>query len=417
MPCSIAACSTVLPFSTVSFRPSIVRVTVSITYRLYLLLYVSQGARILVDFNRPHRALQWDHPFDGSVRYRNHDVLRCAVRVGHSHRNRKIEHVASLFEPHLQLVANNRRREAHRRNAAAINPPIEEPREWTAAACFLHRLAEVVGARLVVAPRRVEISQARKERLVTEKAAEHVQDHRPLVVDERAERASLAADVAEAVPEIDGPLPGERDRPFAHLAKDGRELVGTTLAFGIQRGEVLRESFAEPLLVVIFPPDRLSPPLVCDLVRDEKRRIVLERDGIVVPHERRRRHRLVEHGEIRGTVAARHVTFGHGERERVVGSVSEQRRVELQDFCCLLRQPARLRHLSRIRRDGQRNRFVVIAQLELRHRTGLETADENREIARWLTRFEHDALPGTLPRSGLQHRWRTLSRAAGDDIE
>src|SRR5258708_17502994 len=35
MPCSIAACSTVLPFSTVSCRPSIERVTVSISYRSY----------------------------------------------------------------------------------------------------------------------------------------------------------------------------------------------------------------------------------------------------------------------------------------------------------------------------------------------------------------------------------------------
>src|SRR5688500_7348950 len=35
MPCSIAACSTVFPFSTASCRPSIVRLTVSISYRSY----------------------------------------------------------------------------------------------------------------------------------------------------------------------------------------------------------------------------------------------------------------------------------------------------------------------------------------------------------------------------------------------
>src|SRR5260370_28551463 len=35
MPCSIAACRTVFPFSTASGRPSIVRFTLSISYRSY----------------------------------------------------------------------------------------------------------------------------------------------------------------------------------------------------------------------------------------------------------------------------------------------------------------------------------------------------------------------------------------------
>src|SRR6266851_4450259 len=35
MPCSIAACRTVFPFSTASCRPSIVRFTVSISHRSY----------------------------------------------------------------------------------------------------------------------------------------------------------------------------------------------------------------------------------------------------------------------------------------------------------------------------------------------------------------------------------------------
>jgi hypothetical protein len=34
----------------------------------------------------------------------------------------------------------------------------------------------------------------------------------------------------------------------------------------VERREVLREAFTQPLLVVVLPPDRLSPPLVRELV-------------------------------------------------------------------------------------------------------------------------------------------------------
>src|SRR5688572_28525728 len=51
MPCSMAACSTVLPFSTVSGRPSIVSVTVSISQRSY-----QEGSRSFSD-DLGHRRL------------------------------------------------------------------------------------------------------------------------------------------------------------------------------------------------------------------------------------------------------------------------------------------------------------------------------------------------------------------------
>ena len=64
-------------------------------------------------------------------------------------------------------------------------------------------------------------------------------------------------------------------------------VVVAALVLRVQRGEVLREAFAEPLLVVVAPADRLAPPLVRELVREEEFGIVLERRRIVAPDERR----------------------------------------------------------------------------------------------------------------------------------
>jgi hypothetical protein len=49
----------------------------------------------------------------------------------------------------------------------------------------------------------------------------------------------------------------------------------------VERGEILRESFAQPLLVIIAPADRLAPPLVRQLVGEEEIVVALERRRIV----------------------------------------------------------------------------------------------------------------------------------------
>src|SRR5206468_5701051 len=121
---------------------------------------------------------------------------------------------------------------------------------------------------------------------------QHVEYGGALVVDERAEHAALAADVAEPVAEIDRTLLGLIHAPPAHLPQHRREHVVSALALRVHRGEVLREAFAQPLLVIVPPADRLSPPLMRELVRDEEVGEAAERGRIVAPHERRRRQRL-----------------------------------------------------------------------------------------------------------------------------
>ena len=54
------------------------------------------------------------------------------------------------------------------------------------------------------------------------------------------------------------------------LAQHGREHLVAALVLRVQRREVLREAFAEPLFVVVPPADRLAPPLVRELVREEE---------------------------------------------------------------------------------------------------------------------------------------------------
>ena len=95
-----------------------------------------------------------------------------------------------------------------------------------------------------------------------------------LVVDERAEDAAVALDVAEPVAEIDRALIRLVHRPAAELAQHVAERLLAAPLPGVERGEVLREALAEPLLVVVLPADRLAPPLVRELVRDVELREV-----------------------------------------------------------------------------------------------------------------------------------------------
>ena len=123
----------------------------------------------------------------------------------------------------------------------------------------------------------VELLDAAEERLVADQAAQHVQHRGALVVDQRAEHAALALDVAEAVAEIHRALIGILDRPLAELAEDLAERRLAALLFRVERGEVLREAFAQPLLVIVLPADRLPEPLVRELVRHEELGEALER--------------------------------------------------------------------------------------------------------------------------------------------
>ena len=139
-------------------------------------------------------------------------------------------------------------------------------------------------------------------------------------------------------------LVGLVDRPLPHLPHDAPEhridARGCGIAaachaapLGVQRGEVLREPFAQPLLVIRAPADRLTPPLVGELVREEEVRIVFERGGIV-PRKKERRHRcrFVEHREVAGTMPAGQIAFDERDREARIRIVAEKRLVKLRDL-------------------------------------------------------------------------------------
>ena len=109
-----------------------------------------------------------------------------------------------------------------------------------------------------------------------------------LVVDEGAEDAAVLLDVAEAVAEVDRALIRFRQRPAAELPQHVDERRVAARLLRVERGEVLREPFAEPLLVVVLPADRLAPPLVRELVGEEELGEAVERRRIVAPRQRAR---------------------------------------------------------------------------------------------------------------------------------
>ena len=186
-------------------------------------------------------------------------------------------------------AASSRRSSARRSARASGRFPLPSPRGNPAVPALRKRDVAI------------EAPQPAEERLVADQAPQHVQDGGALVVDERAEDAAVALDVTEPVAEIDRSL--IRSRRCAHLricrSTRGEHLVAA-LVLRVQRGEVLREAFAQPLLVVVAPADRLSPPLVRELVREEELR-----DSCRTPPDRCAsasaddRQRLVQHREVR----------------------------------------------------------------------------------------------------------------------
>ena len=166
--------------------------------------------------------------------------------------------------------------------------------------------------------------QAAKERIVSDEPSQHVQDCRALVVHDRAEDTAVASDVTESIAEINRSLVGLLHAPSAELPQHVREGLFATLALSKERGKVLGEPFADPLLVIVSPSDCLAPPLVRELVRQEELRIVVERSRIVAPHKRCGRQGLIQCGEIARTVPPRQVAFKDRECEAWIRRVAKE---------------------------------------------------------------------------------------------
>ena len=137
--------------------------------------------------------------------------------------------------------------------------------------------------------------------------------------------------MAEAVAQIDGPLVGVSQRPSPHPLDDVLEDVGPLVVLRVEGREVLRQPLAQPLLVVVLPADRLSPPLMRDLVSEEEGREAGEDRRIGLPGDDGARlpgQLVVHQGEIGGAVPARQAAVSQGHRHRRVRDVSEDGRVE-----------------------------------------------------------------------------------------
>ncbi len=198
----------------------------------------------------------------------------------------------------------------------------------------------------------------------------------------------------------------------------------------VQRGEVLCKAFAQPLFVVVAPADRLSPPLVRDLMRREEIVVTAERRRIVSPDQRRRRQRLIERRKVTGAVSARKIAFDERHCERRIRHVADDRLIELRDVRRALGQLTTALHLpgirldrkiqARIRRSTQRNGvpFFALRKRNRRRLRAREAAHDEREIPHRLHGVEqiHFATLRRILRS-RQHRVAGLKLAAGDAIE
>jgi hypothetical protein len=188
-----------------------------------------------------------------------------------------------------------------------------------------------------------------------------VQHHRAFVVDDGAKDTAVSPDVAEPVAEIHRTLLRLIHRPTPHLPQHVVEQHFAAIVGRVERGEILGEAFAQPLLVIVLPAHGLAPPLVRDLVREEVRSVALEGDGIVSPVERRHRQRLIEHREIRRAVAAREIVFGDGEGEHRIRCLADERRVVLHDRSGAIDHSSRACRLPRIgpHVERDRRRFAI----------------------------------------------------------
>ena len=114
-----------------------------------------------------------------------------------------------------------------------------------------------------------------------------MQDRAALVVDERPVHPSLVADMTEPVAQVDRSLLRGVDRPLAHLPHDRAEGLIAAMVLRVQRREILGETFAQPLFVIVAPADRLSPPLMRHFMGKKELGIPVERRRVVAPDQRR----------------------------------------------------------------------------------------------------------------------------------
>ena len=101
---------------------------------------------------------------------------------------------------------------------------------------------------------------------------------------------------------------------------DERALAASLLC--VERREILREAFAQPLFVIVLPSNGLPPPLVRELVRQEELRKAFECRRVVAPVGVRHRQRVFDDREVPGTMPAWQVAFEQGNRR---GSHAEYR--------------------------------------------------------------------------------------------
>ena len=205
--------------------------------------------------------------------------------------------------------------------ARSKNPPIEEALKIPAGGAF-HHLAEIVGAGLLEFPLLIEGADAAEERIFADEAPQHVQHHRAFVVDDGTKNPVVSLNVSEPISEIDRTFGRRIHRGPSHLPKNAGQ-TAFPIFLSVERGKVLRERLAEPLLVIILPTHRLAPPLVRQFVRDEERGKVFKVHRIVAPHDRRSRHQLIQDSEVRRAVTARAIALCQRERKN---SDTERRR-------------------------------------------------------------------------------------------
>jgi hypothetical protein len=110
----------------------------------------------------------------------------------------------------------------------------------------------------------------------------------------------------------------------------------------VERGEVLREALAEPLIVVGVPAHRLAPPLMGDFVGRKKVGMPIERSRVVAPRARLTDRWLAEDREVPRAVAAGLGPFDQRERQARVGGIARNRAVEPHDIFRARRQIASL---------------------------------------------------------------------------
>src|SRR5436190_14650030 len=397
MPLSMAACRTVLPFSMVTCRPSIVSVTVSIAVdhirtptgisgrpprvagcrelrdsglridcgfglsairspqsaiprsamRCSVLDNLHQRPVVLAHVDAPERAGERDALLDDSVGRGDQQVEGFPVGILERDGEGHVEPLADLLDVKHGVGSLDAIAHLDLRQGRAVNPPREEAFEWPAGLLF-HRGTELFGAHFAKPRRAIEAPQSAEEAVVANEPPQHVQHRGALVVDQRAEHAALPANVPEPVTEIHRPLLRLVDAPLAELSQDGDEDVVAALVLCVHRREVLREALADPLLMVVPPADRLTPPLVRELVREEELRIAPERGRIVAPDELRARELLIERGEIAGAVAARQIALDEGDREARIWRIADERLVEHRHVGGALGELAAALHLPRV---------------------------------------------------------------------